>query len=71
MQVAEPEFARELRVLADRLAVALGNSSLVSLTLRAIRDQAPDERLALAFLLQLAEISPSLLSRGFARSASC
>lgn len=60
--MTEPEFERDLRVLAERLTIELGNSSLVPMTLQAIRDRAPDERLTLAFLLQLAEMSPSLLA---------
>lgn len=53
----------ELALLADRLKLRLGNQRLASQALRAITLRAPDERLALAFLLKLAEQSPESLKR--------
>ncbi len=47
----------ELTVLADRLKRRLGNFRLAEQALAAVTRRAPDERLALAFLLKLAEDS--------------
>ena len=51
----------ELTVLADRLKVRLGNQRLAEQALRAIATRAPDERLAMAFLLKLTEDSADTL----------
>ncbi|MGH7987853.1 MAG: bifunctional [glutamate--ammonia ligase]-adenylyl-L-tyrosine phosphorylase/[glutamate--ammonia-ligase] adenylyltransferase [Candidatus Binataceae bacterium] len=52
------EFAPGLHTLAARLAQCL-EPSLAGVALRAVRERAPDERLALAFMLKLAEQSPA------------
>ena len=51
----------QLTVLADRLKRRLGNQRLAEQALAAVTKRAPDERLALAFLLKLAEDSPTAL----------
>src|SRR5258708_21694175 len=51
----------QLTVLADRLKRRLGNQRLAEQALGAVTKRAPDERLALAFLLKLAEDSPTAL----------
>jgi glutamate-ammonia-ligase adenylyltransferase len=51
----------ELTVLADRLKRRLGNFRLAEHALAAVTMRAPDERLALAFLLKLAEDSADAL----------
>src|SRR5258708_21302928 len=51
----------ELTVLADRLKRRLGNVRLAEHALAAVTTRAPDERLALAFLLKLAEDSADAL----------
>ncbi len=48
-------------MLADRLKRRLGNQRLAEQALRAITTRAPDERLAIAFLLKLAEDSADAL----------
>ncbi|MDB5107703.1 MAG: (Glutamate--ammonia-ligase) adenylyltransferase, partial [Candidatus Binatus sp.] len=53
--------APDLEVLAVRLKRRLNNQRLAEEALRAITARAPDERLALAFLLKLAEESPDSL----------
>jgi [glutamine synthetase] adenylyltransferase / [glutamine synthetase]-adenylyl-L-tyrosine phosphorylase len=56
-------FASELRGLATRLAGLIANREIAARTLAAIRARAPDERLALAFMLKLAEQTPTALAR--------
>src|SRR6266481_1246800 len=51
----------QLTVLGDRLKRRLGNQRLAEQALAAVTKRAPDERLALAFLLKLAEDSPTAL----------
>ncbi len=51
----------QLSVLADRLKRRLGNVRLAEQALAAVTKRAPDERLALAFLLKLAEDSAGAL----------
>jgi glutamate-ammonia-ligase adenylyltransferase len=53
----------ELAVLADRLKHRLSNLRLAERALREVAARAPDERLALAFLLKLAEDSPAALKQ--------
>ncbi len=53
----------ELGVLADRLKHRLHNIRLAERALRDVAERAPDERLALAFLLKLAEDSAPALKR--------
>ena len=50
-------FASELRGLAAQLAGLIANDDLATCALEAVRERAPDERLALAFMLKLAEQS--------------
>jgi len=52
---------RPLAVLASRLKDRLGNDRLAQQALTAIEDRAPDDQLALAFLLKLAEESADAL----------
>jgi [glutamine synthetase] adenylyltransferase / [glutamine synthetase]-adenylyl-L-tyrosine phosphorylase len=47
----------QLAVLAQRLRDRLGNERLARSALAAVKDRAPDDQLALAFLTKLAEIS--------------
>src|SRR6266849_1353322 len=54
-------FNRELSVLASRVAKRLGDSAAASSALKLVRERAPDERLALAFLLKLVEQSAASL----------
>src|SRR6266851_6001516 len=54
-------FDRELSVLASRVAKRLGDSAAASSALKLVRERAPDERLALAFLLKLVEQSATSL----------
>jgi glutamate-ammonia-ligase adenylyltransferase len=51
----------QLTVLADRLKRRLGNVRLAEQALATVTNRAPDERLALAFLLKLAEDSAGAL----------
>src|SRR5579863_9126480 len=44
--------------LAERIGQLIGDDAITASTLASVREHAPDERLALAFLLQLAEQSP-------------
>jgi glutamate-ammonia-ligase adenylyltransferase len=60
--MVEGAFDAALHGLADRLAQSLGNDALATSTLRVVRERAPDERLALAFLLRLAESSSAGLA---------
>ncbi|HKV53994.1 MAG TPA: DUF294 nucleotidyltransferase-like domain-containing protein, partial [Candidatus Binataceae bacterium] len=53
---------RALRPLAGSLARLLGEPDLAEATLRLVRERAPDERLALAFLAKLAEASPDSMA---------
>src|ERR1700687_577640 len=53
----------QLMVLADRLKRRLGNQRLAEQALGAVTKRAPDERLALAFLLKLAEDSATALKK--------
>ncbi|HXD89696.1 MAG TPA: DUF294 nucleotidyltransferase-like domain-containing protein, partial [Candidatus Binataceae bacterium] len=55
-------FVEALRGLADRLAQVIDDPRRAAAILRGVRDRAPDERLALAFLLRLAEISAPVLN---------
>src|SRR5216683_3804452 len=55
-------FAEALRGLADRLAQVIDDPHRAAAILRGVRERAPDERLALAFLLRLAEISGPVLN---------
>ncbi|MGA7870306.1 MAG: DUF294 nucleotidyltransferase-like domain-containing protein, partial [Candidatus Binatus sp.] len=48
-------------VLADRLRDRLANDRLANSALAAVKDRAPDDQLALAFLTKLAEISAAAL----------
>ena len=61
-QIPIGRFAPELRGLAGRVAQELGASDLAASTLDLVRERAPDERLALAFILKLAERSPAALA---------
>jgi len=56
-------FEETLRGLASSVALVIDDSARAVLVLRQVRDRAPDERLALAFLLQLAEISKPALNK--------
>ena len=56
-----PVLASDLSPLADRLRAALGNERLADRALSAIAAHAPDERLALAFALGLAQSSTAEL----------
>src|SRR5271154_700287 len=51
----------QLAVLAQRLRDRLGNERLARSALAAVKDRAPDDQLALAFLTKLAEISAPAL----------
>lgn len=57
------DFAPDLRGLAARLSELIANDEIAARALAAIRERAPDERLALAFMLKLAEQSPTELAR--------
>jgi [glutamine synthetase] adenylyltransferase / [glutamine synthetase]-adenylyl-L-tyrosine phosphorylase len=61
-QAATESFAPELRGLAARFAERLGDRRAAESTLALVRERAPDDRLALAFLLKLAEQSPATLA---------
>jgi [glutamine synthetase] adenylyltransferase / [glutamine synthetase]-adenylyl-L-tyrosine phosphorylase len=52
------DFPSDLRGLAERLAELIANEQVARRALASIRERAPDERLALAFMLKLAEQSP-------------
>jgi len=54
-----PDLAR----LAERLATQLSDPHVAHQAAQLVRQHAPDERLALAFLLKLAEQSPAMLNR--------
>jgi glutamate-ammonia-ligase adenylyltransferase len=54
-------FAPDLILLAERAAGRVGDSRLGADILKLVREHAPDERLALAFILKLAEESPAEL----------
>jgi glutamate-ammonia-ligase adenylyltransferase len=56
-------LAPDLRGLATRLAGLIADDDLAARALGAIRESAPDERLALAFMLKLAEQSPAAFVR--------
>jgi len=58
-------FAPELRGLAAQLASLIDDARIAARVLAAIRDRAPDERLALAFMLKLAEQTPTALASVF------
>jgi len=51
----------QLAVLANRLRDRLGNDRLAQQALAAVEERAPDDQLALAFLLKLAEDSAAAL----------
>jgi glutamate-ammonia-ligase adenylyltransferase len=57
------DFAPDLRGLAARLVGLIANEDLAARALGAIRESAPDERLALAFMLKLAEQSLAVFVR--------
>jgi len=56
-------FAPDLRALAAHLAELIANEHLARRALDAVRERAPDERLALAFMLKLAEQSYAEFTR--------
>jgi glutamate-ammonia-ligase adenylyltransferase len=56
-------FDFDLRMLATRLASLIADGDAAARVLAAIRDCAPDERIALAFMLKLAEQTPAVLAR--------
>lgn len=58
---ARAPLAGELLTLAERLARALGERESGARAVEMVVERAPDERLALAFLLSLAELSPASL----------
>src|SRR5579859_3947949 len=58
----DPGFDEALRGIADRVAQVVDDTRRAAAILRGVRDRAPDERLALAFLLRLAEISGTVLN---------
>src|SRR5258708_24331373 len=49
----------QLAVLGKRLKDRLGNARLAQQAIAAVKDRAPDDQLALAFLTKLAENSPN------------
>jgi hypothetical protein len=56
------DFEEPLRGLTQKVAEMMGDPALAAVTLRRVRERAPDERLALAFLLQLGDHSrPALI----------
>jgi [glutamine synthetase] adenylyltransferase / [glutamine synthetase]-adenylyl-L-tyrosine phosphorylase len=57
------DFAPDLRGLAARLAGLIADAETAARVLAAIRERAPDDRLALAFMLKLAEQSPAEFAR--------
>jgi [glutamine synthetase] adenylyltransferase / [glutamine synthetase]-adenylyl-L-tyrosine phosphorylase len=57
------DFSPGLRGLATQLAGLITDRGVAARTLAAIRSFAPDERLALAFMLKLAEQSPGVLAQ--------
>ena len=57
------DFAPDLRGLAARLAGLIADAGTAARVLAAIRERAPDERLALAFMLKLAEQTPAEFAR--------
>ncbi|MGH7907571.1 MAG: hypothetical protein ACREP6_13195, partial [Candidatus Binataceae bacterium] len=50
-------FSAELLPLTERLTARIGNAVIAGRALKLVAEKAPDERLALAFLLKLAETS--------------
>ena len=56
------DFQSDLRGLAARLAELIADGEVAGRALAAIRERAPDERIALAFMLKLAEQSPVALT---------
>jgi glutamate-ammonia-ligase adenylyltransferase len=62
-------FVPQLRGLATQLADLIADDDLAARGLGAIRNRAPDERLALAFMLKLAEQTPTVLVRALADPA--
>jgi [glutamine synthetase] adenylyltransferase / [glutamine synthetase]-adenylyl-L-tyrosine phosphorylase len=62
----EAALGPELNVLAERLGSRLGNPRAAAFASRLVLERAPDEQLALAFLLKLAEQSPMPLARALA-----
>lgn len=59
-------LAPQLRALAERLTLALGERRGGARAVELVVERAPDERLALAFLLSLAELSPQSLRSALA-----
>jgi [glutamine synthetase] adenylyltransferase / [glutamine synthetase]-adenylyl-L-tyrosine phosphorylase len=57
----QTQFEEPLRGLAERVGQRLGDHALAAATLQSVREHAPDEQLALAFLLQLGENSCEVL----------
>src|SRR5260221_13824322 len=62
-------FAPDLRGLATRLAELIPSEDLAERALNAVRERAPDERLALAFMLKLAEQSSAEFTRALSDSS--
>ncbi|HVN90755.1 MAG TPA: bifunctional [glutamate--ammonia ligase]-adenylyl-L-tyrosine phosphorylase/[glutamate--ammonia-ligase] adenylyltransferase [Candidatus Binataceae bacterium] len=58
-----PVFDESLRGLAANVARVIDDASRADAVLHLVRRRAPDERLAMAFLLQLAEISRSIFNQ--------
>jgi glutamate-ammonia-ligase adenylyltransferase len=63
------DFVPDLRGLAAQLSGLIANDALAARALTAIRERAPDERLALAFMLKLGEQSPIELEHALSDSA--
>src|SRR5579863_4392642 len=59
--MAEPIFGPALESLALQVARLLDDPALAAASLGRVRERAPDEELALAFMLRLGELSPPLL----------
>ena len=67
--VPERKLAPELAAVAKRLASRLGSERHGTAAAELVAERAPDERLALAFLLELAEHSPDLVKRALSDRA--
>ncbi|MFZ0888947.1 MAG: hypothetical protein WA005_10880, partial [Candidatus Binataceae bacterium] len=65
----EGRLPPELAVLAARLKSRLQEANAGAAALRLLHERAPDERLALAYLLKLAEQSPALTNRALSDDA--
>src|SRR5208337_3572812 len=66
---SEGRFAPEVAGLGARLGNRLQDANAGAAALRLVLDRAPDERLALAYLLKLAEQSPALTNRALSDDA--